>query len=214
MDFSTFTGLKASIAEFINRDELNTGGQIAGFVALAEAQLARRLRRSTATATLDFTPGASAAELPADVAELRGMTFGAGGAYPNGGLPLTQVSMQTLDERRARGSQSGVPRAFAVFNGVVYVTPAPAAPYLSFTITYYSKLVPLSVGNPSNAVLAEAPDAYLYGACLEAAPFLEHDERIPVWQNRFDQAISDLNFKRQREEFGASLTKARLPVCF
>jgi hypothetical protein len=33
----------------------------------------------------------------------------------------------------------------------------------------------------------------LYGALLEATPFLKNDERIPVWQQMYDRAAQALN---------------------
>lgn len=214
MDLTTYTGLKAAIADFLNRDDLNTSGQIAGFIQLAEATIRRRLRRSTGKATLTFVAGDESAALPADVSELRSMTIVPGSMLPRGAPPLMQVTFETLADMRAMLPATGRPRYFAVFDGRVYVAPAPTAQMLDFTITYYETLTALSGLVASNAVLAEAPDAYLYGACLEAAPFLEHDERIPVWASRFDAAINELNEKRQREEFGASLGRVRLPVVF
>jgi hypothetical protein len=74
--------------------------------------------------------------------------------------------------------------------------------------------VPLSATNLTNSILTEASDIYLYGALLEATPFLEHDERIPVWKAAFDGAIAELDDQREREEFQASIRPARLPVRF
>lgn len=214
MDFTTYTGLKSAIADYLNRDDLNVGGQIAGFIALTEAEIARNLRRSTATASLTFASGASAVALPDDVAELRAVIPAVSALLPRGGAPLVQTSFENLNSLRMIYPASGVPRVSAVLDGNLYVAPAPSDAALVVTISYFTKLVPLSVANPSNAVLIEAPDAYLYGACREAASLLEHDERIPTWEPRFLKAIADLNDKRQREEFGASLQKARLPACF
>lgn len=214
MDLSNYSGLQSAVADFLNRSDLNTGGQIGGFIQLAEASMRRRLRRATGAATLTFTAGTNSKALPATVAELRSMTPAVGALLPLGGWPLAEVSFEMLNEMRASLPATGIPRYFAVLDGIVYVAPAPSSDALVFTISYFEALVALSNTNTTNSVLTEAPDAYLYGACLEAAPFLEHDERIPVWQTRFDNAIEELNEKRQREEFSAGLKKARLPIIF
>lgn len=215
MDFSNYTGLKAAIGDFLNRDDLNSGGQIAGFIQLAEATIRRRLRRSVGVVTnFAFTAGASTKALAADMGELRSMNLSPSAALPKGGPPMDQVTFEELMNLRSVLPQSGAPRVFAVRDSTVYVAPAPADQYLTFTLSYYKAFTALSGSVATNPLLDEAPDAYLYGACLEAAPFLEHDERIPVWQSRFDAAIDELNEKRQREEFGASLQKAKLPVVY
>ena len=79
---------------------------------------------------------------------------------------------------------------------------------------YYESLDPLTTTNATNVVLDEAPDAYLFGALLQAEPYLEHDDRIPIWREKFDRAIDQLNDVRDREEYMASLRPIRLPVVF
>lgn len=55
MDLSTFSGLKAAVADYLNRDDLTS--VIPGFIALAEAKFNRKLRArqmiKRATATID-----------------------------------------------------------------------------------------------------------------------------------------------------------------
>lgn len=93
------------------------------------------------------------------------------------------------------------------------VAPAPDSTY-SAEIVYFAQIVPLTALAPTNVVLVEAPDAYLFGALLQAAPYLEHDERIPTWQAKFDSAIGQLNMVRENEEYSASVRGVRLPVVF
>jgi hypothetical protein len=212
MDFTNYTTLQAAVADFLSRDDLST--QIPGFITLAEAQIRRRLRRTATAGTVTFTGGQSSVALAADVDQVRTLAPPVSASLARGGPPLKQVPFDTLAELRSALPNAGRPRYFAVLAGTLYVAPAPADQFTTLTISYYEKLVPLGAANPTNVVLIEAPDAYLYGACLEAAPYLEHDERIPVWQARFDMAIEELNEKRQREEFGASLQTARLPMVF
>ena len=41
-------------------------------------------------------------------------------------------------------------------------------------------------------MLTNNPDLYLYGALLEAEPFLMNDARVQLWANAFRQALTDL----------------------
>jgi len=214
MVFTNYATLQTAIANFLNRADLEADGSVAGFIALAEATLKRRLRRVVSKETLTFTTATASKALAATTAELRSIAPAVTVDNPRGGPPLAIVTVETLDGLRADMAPTGRPRYAAVVNQTVYVVPAPTDQYLVFDVTCFTKLVPLTDAAPTNALLTEAPDAYLYGACLEAAPFLEHDERIPVWQTRFDAVIAELNDVRQREEFGASLKQARLPVSF
>ena len=45
----------------------------------------------------------------------------------------------------------------------------------------------------TNEILRIAPDLYVYGALVESEPFLGHDERIPVWNDMFNQALAQIN---------------------
>jgi hypothetical protein len=57
----------------------------------------------------------------------------------------------------------------------------------------------------SNWILRDHPDAYLYGALLQAAPFLRDDERIAVWGGLFERAIDGINKHEFRRQSGGNL---------
>lgn len=203
MALSTYTELQASVASWLNRSDLTA--QIADFIALAEAVLKRRLRRKTVRASV---PVASASvSLPTDCAELRSISFVSSSLYRD--LPIRIGTPEQLAETRARSAPTGRPIAAAVIAGQLVFAPAPDAVYTA-DLTYFQQLTPLSVGAPTNTLLTEAPDAYLFGALLQSAPYLEHDERIPVWQSKFDAAIDELNAVREHEELNASVRPVRL----
>lgn len=203
MALSTYSELQASVAGWLNRSDLTV--VIVDFVALAEATIKRRLRRRTARASI---PIASASvTLPADCAELRSISF-VSTSYGQD-LPIRIGTPEQLAEVRARHSATGRPVQAAVIGAQLVFAPAPDAVYTA-DITYFQQLTPLTASAPSNVVLTEAPDAYLFGALLQAAPYLAHDERIPVWQSRFDAAIDELNAVREHEELNASVRPVRL----
>lgn len=212
MDLSNYTGLQNAISDFLNRPDLIAGGQIAAFIQLTEATINRRLRRTTGTASLTVTAGDFGTAIPAGVGEIRDIAPSVSAGLPYGSAPLTELSYAALVEKYAIFGAPGRPLYYAVLDGEIYFAPAPSQQYLQMTISHFPALTPLSDAAPSNPLLVEAPDAYLYGACLESAPYLEHDERIVMWQARFDRSIDELNEKRTREEFGASIKAARLPV--
>jgi len=49
---------------------------------------------------------------------------------------------------------------------------------------------------------------------IEAAPFLEHDERIGVWEQKYRAALVALNAARESAELGAAPVTMALPVVF
>jgi hypothetical protein len=60
-------------------------------------------------------------------------------------------------------------------------------------ILFYQQPMLLGEDVQTNWLTQYAPDALLYAALLEAAPFLKNDERLPTWQGMYDRAASALN---------------------
>jgi len=212
LDFTTYAGLQAAIGNMLNRPDLVSSGDVAGFIKLAEGTLARELRRQVSKSTLTIASGGDSAALAGTVAEIRSITPAKTTSRPRGGKPLTHLTWENFNEIRSRiHSNGGGPKFYTVLNGVVYVTPQPTDSNLDFDITTFDKYVPVST---STTLLLEAPDLLFYGALVHSAPFLEHDERLPMWVEIAKTALDGLNEKRQKEEFGMSLQAARLPVNF
>ena len=61
------------------------------------------------------------------------------------------------------------------------------------TVSANSLAPPIEIGGPAqNWYTENAPEVLLYGALLEAKPFIMDDARIPVWQTFFNEAVSTL----------------------
>ncbi len=209
MALNSYTALKTAIADWLNRpDDAVLRAAIPDFVTLAEAEIKRRLRRTTVRDTI--TIDAASVTPPTDMAELRSVYLVTGSQSQD--VPIRVGTPEMVAERRARaGGATGRPTDVAVFNSELLFAPDPDQEYEA-EIIYFATFTALSSSNASNAVLVEAPDAYLYGALLQAEPYLLNDERVATWQRKFDNAIEQLNLVRSNEEYGASLRAARLPM--
>lgn len=205
MALDTYANLKTAIGDWLNRSDLTA--VIPDFVTLAEVEMKRRIRRTSISDTLDIDD--EVVDLPSDLAELRSISLSTG--QPELDAPLRRCTPEMLAERKARNAGvAGRPSDFAIVAGQLQVAPPPDQSYTA-NIVYFEELSALSDSNTSNSVLTEAPDAYLFGALLQAAPYLEHDDRIATWREKFDRAMDQLNDRRQREEDTASLGAIRLP---
>jgi hypothetical protein len=204
----SYDSLKTSVAGWLNRNDMTD--VIPDLITLAEAEMKRRLRRATESTTIYI----SAANMngPSDMAEPIALRL----STAQGGMdvPLRLCTPEMLWERRAReGGVTGRPTDYAFFDEQLQFAPTPDQSYDGILL-YAQQLTPLSASVASNDVLEEAPDAYLYGTLLQAAPYLEHDERMGVWQMKFDNAIEQLNDVRARESYGAGPKEMRLPIVF
>ena len=205
MALDNYTNLQATIARWLNRDDLTT--DIPDFITLCEQTLRRELKRRTLTQAITLDSGT--VTLPSDVEEVVALSLDTDSYHG----PLDLTTIVGVRDHLERYSPTGLPRVYAVLDNTLRLAPVPDTSYTG-VIVYREKLVSLSGSNPSNATLVRAPDAYLYGALLEAALFLEHDERAPIWKAKFDEAIDAENLQREKEELGAAPIAPRLPVVF
>lgn len=211
MGLSNYGELQTAVANFIDRTDMSA--QIVDAIFMAEAEIARRVRRCSTRTSL--TISAAATSVPEQAAEVRSITLvtGSGGRD----VPLRLVSPQMLEETKARyAGSTGRPVDFCVIGGNIVVAPTPDGTYTA-TIVYFDKLSYLTGSTSSdvtNATFDEAPDMYYYGALKHMSLYLEHDARLPQFAAPFDAAIDQMNEMRQREEYGADFKTARLPVVF
>jgi hypothetical protein len=69
----------------------------------------------------------------------------------------------------------------------------------------------LSSTNTTNWLLTQAPDVYLYGSLMQAAPYLKEDERITVWASIYARGLEELQIADDRgaTSGGAIMMRAR-----
>ena len=198
MALSNYTGLKASIADFLNRDDLTS--VIPDFVALAEAQINRDVRhwRMEARSSGQQDPADEYMQIPADWVEtIRLHLTGTGTSVVN------LVSRDAMaDKRAAQENAAGTPRMYTHANGQFQLFPTPDAT-TAFELLYYQK-IPSLITNTDNWLLLEAPDVYLYGALLHSAPYLAEDARLAVWAQLYSAAIQRLNQTSEDAMFSGS----------
>lgn len=90
-------------------------------------------------------------------------------------------------------AQTGTPAYYADYDYSHWlVAPTPAA-NAELEVLYYEMPRLLDDENQTNWLTEYAPNLLLYGALLEATPFLKNDERIAVWQSNYDRAAQVLN---------------------
>jgi hypothetical protein len=191
MALDTFAGLKTTIADYLNRDDLTA--IIPSFITLAEAKFNRKLRTrqmvKRATASIDTQYFA----YPADWLQAKEFILNTN--------PITVLEFATdaySDKLKAENYFSvGKPAYYSISGTQIEVIPAPDATYTG-ELKYYAKITALSDSNTSNWLLAYAPDLYLYGALIEATPYLKDDERLGTWGQLYTSSLSDIEVADER----------------
>jgi hypothetical protein len=179
----TYDDLKAEIAAWLRRSDLTD--EIPSFIALAEAQMNRRLRVRPMTARLAQSWSAEYVDLPGDFLSERLVKLTAGGT-----TVLRYLTAEEMDAK-VRAPASGKPRFYALYGSELRLHPVPDQAYAA-ELVYLQALPSLSESNPSNWLLASHPDAYLYGALTQSAPYLRADERLQTWTALFGAVLTDI----------------------
>ena len=197
MTLATYAELQSAVADFLNRDDLTAA--IPSFIRLAESRIDRELRHykqeKRSTAELD----AQYSAMPADF--LRPIRLQITDAPTSEVAPISTAQM--LELRGDRNDRTGRPTHYAVTAGSLELFPTPDVTY-DASLVYYGRIAALSASNTVNWLLTEAPDVYLYGALVHAAPYLKDDARLQIWEGLFAAGIANLNASSADAKYGGS----------
>jgi hypothetical protein len=100
--------------------------------------------------------------------------------------------------RTNAGTSIGLPQSYTMRAGYMFLGPVPDAVY-SIEMTYYAKIASLTDAATTNSMLTNNPDLYLYGALLEAEPFIMNDARVQLWATAFGEAINNLQLQDDKD---------------
>ena len=197
MAIGTYSELQTAVANWLDRDDLTD--RIPEFIALAEARMNRvlRIRLMEGKYTASTVAAQRNYALPASYIQMRNFQLNTSPI-----TPLQYVTPEIYD-RLWGGSTGGTPQFYTIVAGEVQLGPLPAS-VLTMEMLFYKKISALSVTNTTEAMLTDNPDIYLYGSLLEAEPFIMNDERVGLWAQGFQQAISDLQEQDNKDRHSGS----------
>jgi|TARA_R110000796_G_scaffold2372_2_gene9437 hypothetical protein len=201
VSLTTYTELKASIADWLLRDDLTA--VIPDFITLAEAQINRQVRDHRMVKRSDASLATAYTTFPSDWQETIRFQLSTS--------PIVVLEFLTPNQASdavSRFSSTGKPVYFSTIGESVELIPSPDSTYTT-ELTYYGKIPALSATNASNWLLIDAPDIYLYGALLQAAPYLNEDQRIGTWQSLYSKGVEEMKIMDQRARIGSSSIRMR-----
>ena len=189
MALGTYSGLQASVADFLERADLTA--VIPDFIALAEADINSQfnLRDGDQNADLTAVVGSRFIALPTGFREGQNLwivwTYGRGD-------PLRFVLPELLITYTAPGR----PLTWCI-DGTNVAFERPFDQAYSLTLRT-SNGVRLSDASPTNLLLTNYPNVYLYGALREAATYLKDSEALQIWSAKYQDAITMAKAKESR----------------
>jgi hypothetical protein len=207
---TTYALLQTAVQDWLSRADL--AARVPDFIRLAESRLTRELRCSQMETRSYSTVDLSTAEpefvtLPTDFQTMRSIKLSAITGKPR----LEFLTHQQADDRRyALSDTTGQPVYFAIHGNELELIPTPDLEY-ELEMIYRAHIPALTDDNTSNWLLDDAPDAYLYGALMEAAPYLEDDKRIGIWAASLANTIKSLNDLTMDQLYNAGPLALRQP---
>ncbi len=197
MAIGTYDELKTAVANWLDRDDLTD--RIPEFIALAEARMNRvlRLRMMESKYTASTVASQRNYALPTGYIQMRNFQINTSPV-----TPLQYVSPEIYD-RLWGGSTGGTPQFYTIITNEIQLGPIPGS-VLTLEMLFYKKITALSGTNTTEQMLTDNPDIYLYGALLEAEPFIMNDERVALWAKGFQQAVADLQEQDNKDRHSGS----------
>jgi hypothetical protein len=211
MSITTNAELEAKVASYLARSDLTS--YIPDFIVGAETRIAygsdepfpsQALRCRAMEEESSISVGATT-PLPTGFLQMRSFYATSGGVKQQ----LEQTSHEDLF-RKWTGSTTGTPRVYALSGDNIVLGPAPSTgTTYSATMLYYKKFDPVATASPVPWLLTNAPLVYVYGALLEAAPFIRNDARIQLWHGLFTGLIGGLMRSDRRDRWGGTALAVR-----
>jgi hypothetical protein len=211
MQFSNYADFRTAVLKMIDGDEVSTTFSIDTLdllIALGESRVYNGieaapgvmgiggLRASTMQQALTGTVSANAVAIPDRCLDLEIVWFD----------PTKPLDAMSESDLRAKDRRGGDVREYAQAGESLIFSPA-ASDGAAIGGRFYARPADIKTGG-LNATFNRYPEVFMFGALMEAAPFLGEDARIPVWEKLFRSWLTSANrTERTRVAAGSRLTQ-------
>lgn len=184
MAVKNYDQLVTAVGNWLARDDLT--GRIPSFIALAEAAFNRefRVRAMEQKVTTATVAGQQYYAWPGDLLEVRYIRL-------LGDPPVVLTYLSPM-QFTAREAETGRPRFWSDMQAAMVLYPTPAGGD-AIEVDYFRQLDIVNAGAAGNWLSNHWPDIYLYGALLQAEPYLVNDPRSQTWAHLLNAAVEQMN---------------------
>lgn len=186
----TYDSLVENIQSYLNRTDTATIEKIPLFIMLAEQIIASQIKflGNLTVNESAMTTGTNVIDKPVRWHKTVSMNITVAGVKQ----PVLLRKYEYLREYWPNDTLEGLPKFYADYDYTHWlVAPTPDDDY-TFEVLYYERVQPLDSTNQTNWFTIYAPQALLYGALLQAMPFIKNDERVALWQQQYDLIMQTL----------------------
>ena len=210
MALTTFSGLKSSIADWLNRSDLTN--QIADFIALTEGDFNAKLRIRQMEQIDSITIDSETESVPTGFIGVRSLYI----LLSSNKYVLEYITPHNMFEIKA-GSTAGRPRVYTIESDNETETlrfgPSPDTAYTGF-LSYYKSFGALSDSNTTNYILNKHPGIYLYGSLYHAANFLGgiDPNQVQQWLQMYISAMERCENNDKQDSYGGAPVTQRTDI--
>jgi hypothetical protein len=197
---NSYATLQTAVGDYLARSDLSTF--LPNFVQNCEGKLYKNLRIRAMETALSGTISSGVLAVPSDYVELKY-------AYINSTpvRALERVPVEQIYSEYPVRSGAEYPRYIAREGSNFIFGPYPGDH--GVVGIYYARFAALSGSNTTNWFTTNAPDVLLYGALLEAEPFIKNDARLILWKSMYDNAVQAIMDEEKREGRSGSAPRIR-----
>ena len=202
MSISNYTELKNAIGNWLARSDLEN--IIPTLIRFGEQRIARELRLRSMEVSFDIAISDGKIALPLDYLELKYL-------YIDGApvQPLERKTASWIYKNFPNRTSSGKPNYVAREGENLIFGCFPDADY-QVKGSYYGELNALGEFNQINWFVTNASDLLLFAALVEAESYLMNDDRIMLWENKYQQVKARLIQQNEQEEMGGAIPTVSL----
>ncbi len=202
--YDDYAGLQAAVEEYLGWD---VDGSIPLLISQAEQRMQRdlRLRVMERRGTNITVPGGvdnkwlPDKRIPGDwdvFLEMREVCLK--------GAPNVNLDYVAPDAFTDMSYETGAPRAYSIVGRSLMLAPTPDKAY-TILLTYYGQIPPLSEAQPTNEMLLNYPDIYLYATLAQSAIFLRQSVPGPDWMALYNEAKNAANYADARARWSKNI---------
>jgi hypothetical protein len=199
MSITNYNELRFAVGDWLHRTDLST--QVDDFISLAEDELntEMRLRLMEVDETLSLTAGARTVAIPDGFLEPVKLEL----VYGDGSDNQELVYLTSKQFVRSAATMTAVEPRYWTINAENIEFPEPSDETYSLIFRMLKKFDIATTD--TNALLTNYKGLYLYGALLQAAPYMRDDSRISTWQLMYDRLKAKVMKKEARSKVLSTL---------
>ena len=208
MALANYTGLKAAIQSWSTLTGSAYTGVVDDIIGLCESRIfygddelgCDPLRVRAMESSTDITVDGQEEALPTGFLESRRLFLN---TSKKEDLPYYPPD-RFWQSQAASNNSTGQPVLYTIEGENLVFAPSPDATYVAKMLSY-NKLTGLSDNNPTNWIITNTPQVYLYGCLLEQAIFDKNDQDIVKHGALFKGAINAINRQDKKAKHSGSV---------